>query len=200
MRKTHTGFTLIELLITLAVLAIVIAVGVPSLQRMTETNRGAAQNNLIRGSINAARSEAIKRGVNVIMCESGNSTTAAPTCSGNPDWDSGWILFVDSDSSGNYSGGDSLLGVSAGLTGGLTLRAIDNTNQALSKIIFMPNGGLKLADGSTPSVTFKVCTADADTKKARAINMLPSGLINVAKDTNANSIVNDVTGNDVNCP
>jgi type IV fimbrial biogenesis protein FimT len=199
MNKTQNGFTLIELLITLAVVAIAIAIGTSSLQRITESNRGAAQNNLIMGSLTTARSEAIKRGMNVALCVSTDSTSATPTCSpASTKWELGWILFADNNKDNKYvsADGDILLGVSAPLTGGLTLRAIDNTNASLNTISFQPNGG------TTTSDTFKICTQDADLKKARAINVLPSGLINIAKDIDAtpDSIVNDVTGNNVTCP
>lgn len=85
--KAVAGFTLIELMVTLAVVAITLAIGVPSFQGVVSDNRltGAA-NNLI-GALNVARSEAIKRGRSVVLTPVGSdwstggrvATVAAPT-------------------------------------------------------------------------------------------------------------------------
>jgi len=62
---SNSGFTLIELMITLVVLAILLAVGVPSFNNLIENNRVTAQANSLLGAVNLARSEAVKRGVPV---------------------------------------------------------------------------------------------------------------------------------------
>lgn len=65
-RKTNiTGFTLIELMVTISIAAILLAVGVPSFQAIIENNRLATQSNELITAVNLARSEAIKRGVNI---------------------------------------------------------------------------------------------------------------------------------------
>jgi len=202
MKKIQTGFSLIELIVTLAVVAIAIAVGVPSLQRITESNRGASQNNLIMGSLTAARSEAIKRGVNVVMCNSANSTLGAPNCnSKDKNWEEGWIIFTDPDLSGDYSAGDTLLGVNGKLKGGLTLRAVDDADKEIDHITFKPDGGL-VVNGAAASASFKVCPQDATLTRARGINIIPSGLITIAKDIDAtpDSKVNIVNGSNITCP
>lgn len=90
---------MIELIITMAIAAIVLTVGVPSFQAMMRNNRAAAHTNEFMSSLNLARSEAIKRGVQVALCPSNNQnpcTTVDPnTWSTN-----GWIVFVDADNDG----------------------------------------------------------------------------------------------------
>ena len=100
------GFTLIELIITMAIAAIVVTIGVPSFQAMMRNNRVAAHTNEFMSSLNLARSEAIKRGVQVALCPSSNQSTCATAWGTN-----GWIVFVDTDNNGSLNGGEPLLRV-----------------------------------------------------------------------------------------
>jgi type IV fimbrial biogenesis protein FimT len=84
---TQRGFTLIELMVTIAVLAVLLGVGVPSFRSMIESNRlAAASNDLVTG-LQFARSEAIKRGILVVLC----ARNAQDRCSIAPLWTSGWV-------------------------------------------------------------------------------------------------------------
>lgn len=68
----NSGFTMIELMITVVVLAIIAAIAVPSFQTLVENNRITTQSNALLGALQLARSEAIKRGVNVsVAAEAG---------------------------------------------------------------------------------------------------------------------------------
>lgn len=89
------GFTLTELIITVAIVAIVLAIGIPSFQGMMRNNRVAAHTNEFLSSLNLARSEAIKRGWRVVLCP-GNATTGCAGWGGNE-----WMVFVDADANGN---------------------------------------------------------------------------------------------------
>jgi type IV fimbrial biogenesis protein FimT len=82
------GFTLVELLIGVAVLAVLMAIAVPSFSasRLNGQLRSAA-NGLV-ASANLARSEAIKRGSIVRMCVSSNGTAC-----GTGNWRQGWIIL-----------------------------------------------------------------------------------------------------------
>jgi prepilin-type N-terminal cleavage/methylation domain-containing protein len=66
MKKTaNRGFTLLELIIVLAVLAILVSWGFPSLQESIRSNRMIAQNNEVLAVLHYARSEAIRRNESV---------------------------------------------------------------------------------------------------------------------------------------
>lgn len=85
--NNQQGFTLIELIVTMAILAILLVVGVPSFRSMIEGNRiAAASNDLVTG-LQLARSEAIKRGIPVVLCASSDQATCAAT----PVWINGWV-------------------------------------------------------------------------------------------------------------
>jgi type IV fimbrial biogenesis protein FimT len=87
-RRQAEGFTLIELLIGVAVLAILMAVAVPSFGASRLNAQLRASANGLVASANLARSEAIKRSSNVRMCVSANGTSC-----GTGNWRQGWIIL-----------------------------------------------------------------------------------------------------------
>ena len=74
----QAGFTLLELVITVAVLAIVLAIAVPSFQGITNRNRLTAITNEVVAAMQLTRMEAIRRNERVVMCP----TTDGSTCNG----------------------------------------------------------------------------------------------------------------------
>jgi type IV fimbrial biogenesis protein FimT len=66
-RNRSSGFTLIELLVVLAVLGVIAAIAIPSFKTIIENNRTTTQANNLLSAIQFARSEAVKRGVNVTL-------------------------------------------------------------------------------------------------------------------------------------
>ena len=92
------GFTLLELMVTLTVVGVVIGVGVPSMRTMMLNNSLTAVSNDLLASLLHARTEAIKRQANVVLCASADSTAVAPTCTNGAA--NAWIVFQDSN--GNW--------------------------------------------------------------------------------------------------
>ena len=140
--KKNSGFTLIELMITTAMLAIVMAIGIPSWSEFIKNDRLTTQINTLVGHLAYARSEAVLRHQPVIICASSNQTS----CSSN-DWADGWIAFVDTDNSSDFSAGEDMLRVQQTLSGGNTL--ISSTG---GSIVYDNRG---FAPGSTGS--FSLC-------------------------------------------
>jgi type IV fimbrial biogenesis protein FimT len=127
-RKASAGFTLIEILTVITIVAILFALGVPSYQYVTNSNRISGEVNGLLGDMQYARSEAIKEGQTVTVCSSANSTTAAPTCSGTAAWQSGWIVFADANGNATVDAGETILRVQRAFPVGDTFNATPATN------------------------------------------------------------------------
>jgi len=78
--NTMKGLTLIELMVTLAVIAVLVAIGLPRLQGMSAGNRMASTINSLAADLALARSEAINRNRDFAI-------TAQPG-----GWANGWIV------------------------------------------------------------------------------------------------------------
>jgi type IV fimbrial biogenesis protein FimT len=89
--ESENGFTLIELLITIVVVSILLATGVPYFMEFIKNNRLTTQANNLVISIQTARNEAVKRGTGSVICASDDQAT----CSADDDWTTGWIVYSD---------------------------------------------------------------------------------------------------------
>lgn len=81
------GFTLVELMVTIAVMAILLMIAVPSFIDATLGSKLGAYANNMAASAHLARSEAIKRNAVVTLCVSTDGTTCA-----TGGWEQGWIV------------------------------------------------------------------------------------------------------------
>lgn len=180
------GFTLIELMITLAVATVLLSTALPNFVQAINNNRLATNTNDFIASLNLARSEAIKRGVNVVVARTGTN------------WEDGWQVFVDVDTStaartnvfndnGDTTlceaGEDCVLKVYGALPSGLTLR--DNGNFA-AFITFSSTGR------SNSGGYFGICDGSGAPKpnKARLIAVNMTGRVSLGSDANNDGIPN----------
>jgi type IV fimbrial biogenesis protein FimT len=103
-KRFSAGFSVTELVVVMTIVGILTAIGTPTFKYVTTSNRIAGEVNGLLGDLQFARTEAIKNGAFVSVC-AGSGTT----CSGSPDWQSGWIVFLDLTGTGQFATGDTVL-------------------------------------------------------------------------------------------
>jgi type IV fimbrial biogenesis protein FimT len=93
MESFRRGYTLYELLIALLVIAILIAVAVPSFANIGANGRIRTEINALFHAVHLARKESIMRRRVVSICPSNDSLQ----CSPGVNWSNGWIMFDNAD-------------------------------------------------------------------------------------------------------
>lgn len=125
------GFTLIELLVTLAIIAVVATIGLPTFTQSVRNSRLTTNVNGLVTSLNFARSEAIKRG--------GCTTVRRNAGAALAQWELGWRVFIDLDCDGNGidegDAVDTVLRDYEALSAGFTLRAT-----GINRVTYQPSG------------------------------------------------------------
>lgn len=109
MKQAFRGFTLYELLMTLALVGIVLATGLPAFSGTLARNRQAVEINALFHALHLARKESIMRRKVVSLCPS----TDGENCEPGMDWSAGWIMFEnrDRDSPPRVDSGEAVLQV-----------------------------------------------------------------------------------------
>ncbi|MCG6889161.1 MAG: GspH/FimT family pseudopilin [Gammaproteobacteria bacterium] len=141
--KKISGFTLLELMITMTLVSLVMAIGIPSMRDFIKNDRLVTQINTMVGHLAYARSEAVTRHQTVIICASSNQTS----CSSS-NWAEGWILFVDTDNNADFSAGEDMLRQHVALSGGTTFTSSVGSVVTYDERGFAPNsiGTFSLCD------------------------------------------------------
>lgn len=194
----NNGFTVIELMLTIAVIAVVATLAIPSFQTMIMNNRLSSQVNEITSLVSFARSEASKRpDARITLCPSNDGAT----CSGGAPWETGWIamLDVDGDQTVDAGDGDRVLRVGEPLAGGNTFRISGFGGNAF---IQFDGSGQPVSPGTLGAVdgTLVVCDSRGD-ELARGVVVMVSGQTRLARDENNSGTVNlHGGGNDATCP
>lgn len=153
------GFTLVELMVTLAVLAVVLAAAVPSLQEFTANNRLVATKSSFASALALARTEAAKRSRTVVLQALGTGV------SGN-EFVNGWEVAVDEDGNGTIA--DTELRVRKNAT------SLDRiTLSGAAELRFRATGALT----GTSAEAFTLCRTGGT--RGYTITVMPSGVTDV---------------------
>jgi type IV fimbrial biogenesis protein FimT len=154
------GFTLVELMITLAVLVVLLAVAVPSMQDFTANNQLAATKSNFAAAVALARTEAAKRGRMVVLQALGSGPT------GN-EFANGWEIAVDDDNSGAVTSTETRVRKNA-----VALEKIKLGGEA--SVAFRASGALV----GTAAQVFTLCRASGGTR-GYTVTVMPSGTTDV---------------------
>jgi type IV fimbrial biogenesis protein FimT len=177
--RYQRGLTMLEIMISIAVLGVILAIGIPSYAHITISSGLTSDTNDLVASMQFARSEAITRGEAVTVCAA-NATLDA--CSGGGDWASGWVIL---DAATNP------IRVHPALTQNAAVEV--NVQNGVGAVVFNRNGF------STNSRTIRLCGPRGDTRRIRGVVVSPDGRIRLAADLNGNNVVEDQDGNDLGC-
>lgn len=167
MNKPH-GFTLIELVAVLVIVLLGITIGIPSWQDLLANNRAASAINQLIGAFNLARSEAIKRGLVVSVCQSLDQKSCGGT------WQDGQLVFIDRGANGNVVSSNDILHVFPAIEGAVINAHFFGLKKALQ---FLPTGMLNNQNG-----TMLYCPKRKNKNAIRALLLNKLGRIRVLSE------------------
>ena len=148
-RATIAGWTLVELMIVLTIAALLLLIAVPSYFTWLAEYQLLNHARLLAGSMNVARSEAIKRGYRVNLCRSSDQRTC-----GGSGWQSGWLVYVDENRDGDIDVDEPVLHAEPPPTANITVTA----NAPLRNYVsYTPLGSARLLNGALQMGTFSLC-------------------------------------------
>lgn len=184
------GFTLVELMVTIAVAVILVSLATPSFVRMLAADRMANETNELVAGLNAAKSEAIRRGTAV---------TVRARDDANPnDFHRGWTTFTDADADGLpgdpvTEADGTVLRDTAALAGSTTATRVTRSGTAPAfayavatsslsgrqTVIFTPRGGIA---GGNPAF-FRVCDSNNTGIPGRIVQVSVVGRVSLESTT-----------------
>ena len=145
--KRESGFTLLELMITLAIGGLLLSMAVPALQSFTNNSKRSSAVNDFVSSMHLARNTAITTNARVTICASSNTTSCE-----NVAWNSGWIVFGDSNSNQSVDAGEVVFSATGRLD-----RVTLQSGQFGDFIMYRPNGRAMNAAVNGNTGQFTVC-------------------------------------------
>lgn len=127
---------MIELMVTLAVIAVLVALGAPSFDQTLTRNRLNSAASELLAAAQFSRTESMRLGRSVGLCPSADGATCVPNADARAgEWEQGFVAFVDLDQDGErrvaVAGFDDepLLRVWEGAPGNLVIRNPGGVNQ-----------------------------------------------------------------------
>ncbi len=196
-KRPQHGFTLYELLITVLIVGVILAIGVPNMQAFTQNSRITSTANDIHAAFHLARSESSRAKTNITVCASNNSMTAAANCGGT--WDQGFIVFVDENGDIDRSGATETVlrahpaiaeGVSLAVAADATYFSYSSTglgrpsvggNPAVSQIVICDARGNVTAAGGRSAARLFVATPLGRATIFRDVPLVDGALTAMAK-------------------
>ncbi len=158
------GFTLIELLMSVAILAVLLTIAVPSYAKLTGHMQATSARSALNASLNHARFAAISRTSHVVACPSEDQQH----CDRTTQWQHGWMVFADLDHDGKRSGTEPVLSIVQAQAAGIGILSTAGRVQ----VTYQPDG---TSMGS--NVTLTICDRASGASGAATIVISQAGRI-----------------------
>lgn len=178
-RSQGRGFTLIELMIALVIAAVLALVAVPGLTAYKRNSELTSTINTLLAAINAARSEAMKRGMKAMVLPANRSQ-----------WSSGWIIFVDKDGDQAYSEANDITILTQGpLESYFSITGTGSASGSSPYILYDGSGYSRLRNGGFSALTLSLRRNDvsgsAVYEQTRRVVVAKTGRVRTCKPASA---------------
>jgi len=172
MGKMHAdGVTLIEAMVTVAMVAISLAIGVPAVRDIVATNKMSVAVNDLVTTLHISRTEAVKRAEQIVLCSTTEWESPLASCE-DGNLSDGWIIFADDNPrNGTHDAGETVV-----LGHGPLYAGIDLTSPNLIRF-----SDLGTVSAAIPGdIDFLLCDergdrVTGDVTAGRRINITPTG-------------------------
>jgi len=175
------GFTLYELMITMLVIGVVVAIGVPNMSDFSANSRMTATANDLQAALLLGRTEAARTKEEVTICASGNGTTCAASS-----FDDGWMVFIDENANATVDAADRIIRTYPAIPASIDITAEDAGGNVADTFTFAASG-MGLGNANALSVA-RICDDRGNQNKAggfsaaRILIVTPLGRSTVLRD------------------
>jgi type IV fimbrial biogenesis protein FimT len=170
-RRRCNAFTLIEMLLGLAIAATLVTLALPFYGDWIADYQVLNHAQLLAGTMNIARTEAVKRGHRVNLCKSPDQRM----CVATGGWEMGYVVHSDRDLDGSVDVGESALRVEGPATSGITIRGNSPVDDYVS---YTSLGTARLLNGALQMGTITVCKPG---RRAIDVVLANSGRVRIEK-------------------
>lgn len=174
------GFTIIELLTVVAVMSVLMMVAAPNFTEFQRNSALTSTTNTLVASLNAARSEAMKRGAYAMV---------VPADPGRSDWNQGWVVFVDKDLSMTLTGGDEVVMEQAAPPAYMQVAGSGTASGATPYVLYNGSGYSRERSGAFAALTLSLVRTDVPAATAyqqtRRVVVSPTGRVRSCRPESA---------------
>lgn len=193
MPAASRGITLIELLTGLAIVAILVSLGAPGLQRSVERAASETVVTELARMIASGRAAAVTHDSMLSLCSLDTNASPAPRCRKGA-WLGPLTLFTDHNADSVLNGSDSIVWqqLLPKVPGSLLFRAFPNSRTALQ----FNNLGFT----NNQSGNFLWCAGSGDAATAHQLIFSNTGRTRLTRDSNADGVREGANGKNLVCP